>query len=98
MAGFLLSKAAQQDILSIRDYTLETWGEDQARTYLTELRERLEWLAENPALGKKRDEIKAGYHSFPQGRHIIFYRISNDCIEVLGIIHQSEDIDAHFGD
>lgn len=96
MATFLLSEAAQQDILSIRDYTLETWGEAQAITYLSELRQRLEWLAENPAMGKMRDEVKEGYHSFPQGRHIIFYRIAGNNIEVIGIVHHSEDIDTHF--
>lgn len=96
MARFLLSEAAQQDILSIRNYTRETWGAAQTSLYLSELKQRLEWLAENPALGKKRDEIKEGYHSFPQGRHIIFYRLCKDDIEVIGIVHLSEDIDAHF--
>jgi len=26
MAHYLLSESAQQDIISIRDYTMETWG------------------------------------------------------------------------
>jgi len=63
---------------------------------LSQLEQRLEWLANNPTLGKKRNEIKEGYISFPEGRHIIFYRVAEHCIEVMGIIHQSEDIDTHF--
>jgi len=29
MADYLLSEAAQQDITSIRDYTMNTWGKKQ---------------------------------------------------------------------
>jgi len=96
VATYLLSELAQQDILSIRDYSMEQWGQAQTRKYLTLLQQRLKWLAGNPALGKKRDEIKAGYFSFLEGRHIIFYRHANDGIEIMSIVHQSEDIDTHF--
>ena len=68
MAFYLLSESAQQDMISIRDYTMQTWGKAQTGKYLTLLQQRLEWLADNPALGKKRDEIKAGYLSFPEER------------------------------
>ena len=95
MAFYLLSESAQQDIISIRDYTMQTWGKTQTGKYLTLLQQRLEWLADNPALGRKRDEVKAGYLSFPEGRHIIFYRCAESGIEVMSIIHQSEDIDTH---
>jgi len=96
MACYLLSESAQDDIISIRNYTMDTWGKAQAGKYLSQLEQRLEWLAKNPALGKKRDEVRNGYISFPEGRHVIFYRIAQRGIEVMGIIHQSEDIDIHF--
>jgi len=96
MAHYILSESAQQDIISIRDYTLETWGKVQTRKYLALLKKRLEWLANNPALGKQRNEVKEGYISFPEGRHIIFYRLAKSGIDVMGIFHQSEDIDTHF--
>ena len=96
MAHYLLSESAQQDIISIRNYTMERWGKEQTSKYLGLLEQRLEWLANNPALGKERDEVEKGYISFPEGRHIIFYRIAESGVEVMSIIHQSEDIDAHF--
>jgi len=96
MANYLLSEAAQQDIISIRNYTLKTWGKEQASKYLAQLEKRFEWLADQPALGKKRNEVKEGYISFPEGRHVIFYRIAKKGIEVIGIVHQSEDIDSYF--
>ena len=96
MANYLLSKSAQQDIISIQHYTMDRWGKAQTSKYLDLLEQRLEWLANDPALGKKRNEVKEGYISFPEGRHIIFYRIAESGIEVMAVIHQSEDIDFHF--
>lgn len=98
MANYLLSESAQQDIISIQHYTMDRWGKAQTSKYLSLLEQRLEWLANDPTLGKKRNEIKEGYIGFPEGRHIIFYRITESGIEVMGIIHQSEDIDSHFTD
>jgi len=95
MACYFLSESAQNDIISIRNYTIEKWGNTQADKYLSQLEKRLEWLAKQPALGQKRNEIKDGYVSFPEGRHIIFYRITERGMEVMGVIHQSEDIDTH---
>lgn len=95
MACYRLSESARQDLISIRDYTRETWGRAQAVKYLAQLEQRLEWLAANPNLGRGRDEVRQGYFSFPEERHMIFYRIAENCIEVLGIVHQSEDVDTH---
>jgi toxin ParE1/3/4 len=51
---------------------------------------------ENPKLGKRRDDIKPGYYSFPEGRHLIFYTISKSSIDIIGIPHQSMGIISHF--
>lgn len=96
MVNYLLSAIAQQDIISIRDYTMETWGQEQVSKYLSQLEERFEWLVKNPHSGKKRDDVKEGYRCFQEGRHVIFYRISKVGIEIIGIPHQSEDIEQHF--
>ncbi len=96
MANYLLSAIARQDIISIRDYTMDTWGEEQVSTYLSQVEQRFEWLTQNPRSCKKRDDVKEGYRSFQEGRHVIFYRIPEVGIEVIGIPHQSEDIEHHF--
>ena len=97
MANYLLSKLARQDIISIHDYTMDTWGQEQASKYLSQLEQRFEWLTENEESGKKRDEVKDGYRSYPEERHVIFYRITESRIEIISVLHQSEDIEEHFG-
>jgi len=72
-------------------------GFGQAERYLKSLFGCFEDLAENPQLGRQRDEVKAGYRSFPQGRHVVFYVVVPAGIEVIGIVHQSADVETHLG-
>jgi toxin ParE1/3/4 len=83
---------AQADLESIWLYTCEQWGIEQADTYLKALIQRFEWLADNHALGKARDDIKQGYFCFPEGMHLVFYIIKNNNVEIIGVPHQRMDI------
>jgi toxin ParE1/3/4 len=86
---------AQADLESIWLHTCEQWGVTQADTYLEALIKRFDWLAENPTLGKPRDDVKQGYLCFPEGMHIIFYILKDKQVEIIGIPHQSMDIVEH---
>lgn len=93
MKRYILSPTAKTDIINIRKYTTRQWGKAQADKYISQLRERMRWLLGNPRLGSPRDEIKQGYRSFNEGSHTIFYRVSASNIEIIGILHQSMDIE-----
>ncbi len=93
--AFTLSKAADDDLHNMWDYTLDNWGERQADQYTGNLYVRFEWLSENPQLGIERDEIKGGYRSWFEGKHVIFYREVNQAIEIIGILGQNEDVIQH---
>ena len=95
--SYALRELARADLEAIWVYTAEQWGVEQAERYLNGLFACLNDLAENPQLGRQRDEVKAGYRSFPQGRHVVFYLVVPAGIEVIGIVHQSADVDTHLG-
>ena len=95
MVKFKLTPAALNDLREIARYTENKWGTDKRNQYLTAIDNRFHWLAENPNFGKRRDEIKTGFYSYPEGRHVIFYRVKNDVIEILGVLHQSMDFKQH---
>jgi hypothetical protein len=38
----------------------------------------------------------ADYLCFPEGRHLFFYHQHADCIEGIGVLHQSMDYLIHF--
>jgi toxin ParE1/3/4 len=92
ITSYRIRSLAQSDLESIWLYTLEQWGVDQANTYLEAIIKRFDWLGENPQLGKNRDDIKRGYYCFPEGMHLVFYKIEKDQIEIIGVPHQSMDI------
>lgn len=95
---FFLSPVAASDIENIRDYTIAEWSNEQAHSYLTALFVRFRWLAENPSLGRNRDDVKQGYKSFPEGKHVVFYRLMGNEVEILGVVHQNADYINHFTD
>ena len=96
MAGFHLRERAREDLTIIWRYSAKHWGAKQADRYYREMLACCKELASNPQLGRQRDEIKAGYRSFPQGRHVVFYLITSAGVEIIGIPHQSEDVEAFF--
>ena len=92
---YTIRSLAQADLEEIWLYTCNEWGVSQADRYLQSLISRFDWLAENPSLGKQRDDIKSGYFCFPEGRHLIFYTIQKSKIDIIGIPHQRMDLIEH---
>ncbi len=83
--GCSLRQQAQDEFESIWVYSNQEWGAEQADKYIRSHLSRFTWLSENPQLGKQRAEIKLGYYCFPEGMHLIFYKITRDGIEIIGI-------------
>ena len=97
-SAYTLRLRAQGDLESIWQYSFGTWGITQADHYLRSLVARFEWLAENSLLGKPRDDIKPGYRCFPEGQHLVFYKMAKQQIDIIGVVHQSQDIATHLKD
>ncbi len=54
-------------------------------------------LRENPFMGRRRDDLRPGYRSFPVGDYVVIYRLAGkEEILVLRIIHGSRDIPSLF--
>ncbi|PIQ50334.1 MAG: plasmid stabilization protein [Cytophagales bacterium CG12_big_fil_rev_8_21_14_0_65_40_12] len=87
-----LSIAVEQDIGEIYDYGVYRFGMYQAVKYLMELDLVFTQIVKNPDLGKKRDEIKVGLRSLPKNSHVIFYRLLEDSIRIVRVLHGSRDL------
>lgn len=96
MARYRLSREAERDLREIGRYTQRHWGAEQRRRYLYRLDRRLEFLVDNPKAGTARDDLREGFHSFPEGRHVIFYREAAGTIEVIRLLHDSMDVARRF--
>jgi toxin ParE1/3/4 len=90
-----LSRRAREDLVEIWDYSTRRWGIDQAEPYLREIQAGIKILLETPRLGQGCDEIRLGYRRYRIGSHILFYRIANDGIDIVRILHASMDVERH---
>ncbi len=95
MKRLVISEAAWADLGRIASFTSREWGERQRARYLSAIRRRLAELQRRPELGRPRDEVAAGYRSILAGRHVIFYVLSVDAVEVLRVLHDSMDVHSH---
>lgn len=88
MKPFQLTQKAKEDLKGIAIFTQRRWGREQRNIYVKQFDESFWLLAENPDIGRSCDEIRLGYHKFPQGSHIIFYKlIGNQQIQIVRILH-----------
>jgi toxin ParE1/3/4 len=74
VATFRFSLRAEADLLSIGDYTLGAWGEEQTIRYIDDLEACCRMLACNPKLGRACDDVRPGLRRMERGRHVVFYR------------------------
>ena len=90
-AGYSLRHRAVAELESIWLKRYRQWGAEHADQYLRSLLSRFTWLAENPRLGKQRADIQSGYYCFPEGMHLIFYTLTRDGSDIIGIPPQHAD-------
>ncbi|MDX1589423.1 MAG: type II toxin-antitoxin system RelE/ParE family toxin [Oleiphilaceae bacterium] len=89
MPHFRLSRKAKADLKSIALYTERQWGRDQRNHYLRQFDQCFHILATNSNLGPPCDEVSPGYRKYPQGSHLIFYRVTQDgFVEIIRILHK----------
>jgi toxin ParE1/3/4 len=96
MPNFRLSCKALSDLVEIGRYTERKWSVNQRNVCLKQIDDCFAELSDNPNLGVTCDYIKKGYRKFPQGSHIIFYRLNSDNIlEIIRVLHKSMDVESH---
>ena len=99
MNTFTLTKRAKSDLVAIAKFTQNRWGLDQRNIYIKQFDEAFHMLAASPTIGKNCKFIMDGYHKFPQGSHIIFYKFTPEApIQIIRILHKNMDVTSRLGD
>ena len=49
-------------------------------------------------LGKPRPDVKSGYRAFQAGKHMIFYRVGQEFLDIIGILQIRMDPGRRFDD
>jgi len=102
-----LAAAAEADFEEILRWTVDRFGDAQARTYAETVSAALNDLAAGPTVvgAEKRDDILKGIFTLHvarkgrKGRHFILFRVGRapdrDVIEVLRLLHDVMDLQRH---
>ena len=91
----VLSPAAQQDLQSIYQFGLRTWGQNQSSAYLHDLKEHLWILTTQPIMGVERTELEVAMRSFPVKSYVVFYRVQTNQVQIVRVLHGRQDPHRH---
>ncbi len=95
VAEYRLSPAAERDLEGIWRYTRREWGLEQADRYTDLLTAVFKVLAEAPKSAPACDHIRPGYRRRNIERHMIYFRITRECIAIIRILHERMDAPHH---
>ena len=91
----VFSPAAIRDLQSISDYTLQAWGAEQEVLYLRELWRKLDQIRSHPESHRLRSDLVIACRSARHEKHVIFFSMDGDSIQVIRILHAAMDFDSH---
>ena len=85
-----MSQVAKADLIRIHQYGFEKFGEIQADRYVENFFQQFELIANNPHMFESVDYIKLGYRRCPCGSDSIFFRTSNEYVEIMTIVGRQD--------
>jgi len=95
MARAILSIPSKNDLALLVEYI----GKDNpaaALGVLDAIDERLGLIAENPMIGSTRDYLAPGLRVFPVSSYMIYYRLVEEDVEIVRILHGARDAGSIF--
>ncbi|WP_373458393.1 type II toxin-antitoxin system RelE/ParE family toxin [Neorhizobium huautlense] len=87
---FRLRPRARRDISEILAY-LAARNPTAARAWREAIFRIFDLLDTNPQMGTAHDDVRRGLRMFPTGRYIVLYRLDDESIVVLRVIHAARD-------
>jgi len=89
---YVFSKKAVIDLEEIWLYTSNHWSVAQADRYYLLIIDEVNFICKNILSGKSIDETRKGYRASKVKSHLIFYRVVNNTVEIIRILHERMDL------
>jgi toxin ParE1/3/4 len=86
MANYRLSNSAKEDLIRIHQFGVSKFGITQADKYFNAFFDYFEIISQNPLAFESVDYLKAGYRRCPCGSDTIYYKITEDVVEIMAIV------------
>jgi toxin ParE1/3/4 len=91
MRELKLASAARSDLVEIRKYSVAEFGGDIADIYFNGFNHVFARLQEHPFVGVIQQDFDRELRCLMHRRHRIFYRVDDDAIIVLRILHHARN-------
>lgn len=90
MASYKLSIEAEADLVRIHQYGIRQFGVERADSYVYQLFDAFEQIAQQPELYPRVDNIRQGYRRCPFRSDSIYYRLFDARVEIMAIIGKQD--------
>lgn len=87
VSSYRLTKRAEDDLLDIFLFGLETFGLLQAERYKDGLEHCFQLLADNPKLGRTAETIGLGIRRHEHLSHVILYEEADGGVLIIALVH-----------
>ncbi|HUZ59299.1 MAG TPA: type II toxin-antitoxin system RelE/ParE family toxin [Hanamia sp.] len=95
---FIISEKAVSDLEEIWFYTVQRWCVEQADRYYNLIFDEIIYISRNINSGKTMEYVRKGYRASKVKSHLIFFRVKNDTVEIIRILHERMDIKNRLND
>ena len=92
----IIAADARKDLSDIWDY-IATDSVEAADALYDECLRQFELFVAMPEMGKRQDELSPSLRSFPVRRYLVFYRVENEELTIIRVLHSARDIPTFFG-
>lgn len=91
----VVAPEARQDLRDILLYTESRWDKRQVSTYKSKLDQAIHGLISFPFRGEAQDDISFGLRGLLVELHVIYYRVTDQSIIIVRVLHQNMDAARH---
>ncbi|MEQ8291911.1 MAG: type II toxin-antitoxin system RelE/ParE family toxin [Roseovarius sp.] len=85
------SRKALRDLRDNWTYSADRWGRPQANRYVEAIRAVIGALPEGRAVTSSAEDVWPGTRRARSGRHVIYFRETEEAVEVIRVLHQRMD-------
>ncbi|MDR9900957.1 type II toxin-antitoxin system RelE/ParE family toxin [Aetokthonos hydrillicola Thurmond2011] len=93
--SIIRTRLADEDLLEIWSYIAQNNVEAADRIF-DKIDQKCQLLSTTPKAGVRRDDLVPGLLCLIEGNYLIFYRIIDETIEILRILHGARNLKAIF--
>ena len=95
--SYRLTPLAEADLEDIWQYTFLQWSPEQADAYVRGIVSAIAGLARGDKVGLRTD-VGPEYWKYHVGLHVIYFRQSEESVDVIRILHGRMDVERHLSD